>query len=192
MTGLEEFQVEALTVAQVRALYAARVSEDFPEDELKPLDVIERAMAAGHYACYAAFRGKDILAYAFLVLRERLALVDYYAVTPELRGQGVGSRFLRALVSGPLRDADCALLEVEDPDRAEGEGERRTRRRRLRFYLNNGLRDTGVHAEVFGVPFVILALPVGLPLSGEEARRAYGALYRTVMPRRLYDAQVKL
>ena len=182
--------VRILTPVQIRRLYAERLKLDFPPDELKPLDRIERALARGEYICYGASDGDELLAYAFFVIAGRRALVDYYAVMPEVRDRGIGSRFIRALIEGPLADMDCVLLEVDDPDHAEEAGEASIRERRLAFYLRNGLCDTGVRARVFGVDFRILSLPVGERPSPEQTREVYAQMYRIILPPKLYSRHV--
>ena len=94
----------------------------------------------------------------------------------EIRDEGVGSRFLQALISGPLRNMDCVLLEVDDPACADTPEEADIRNRRLSFYLRNGLRDTDVKATVYGVQFKILTLPVGHESSASAPARAILAL----------------
>ncbi len=195
-TVTPSFSVRALALAQIRELYAQRLVVDFPPDELKPLSIIERALRRGEYVCYGAMDGQEALAYGFFVKLEadgkRFALFDYFAVRQDLRDRGVGSRFLLALVDGPLRGMDCVLLEIDAPERAGTPEERRIRDRRLRFYLNNGLRDTTVSAVVYGVEYRILSLPVGGFPSPEETRRLYAALYRAILPERAYKTMVKL
>ena len=192
MCAVPEMSVEALTAEQVRDLYARRLTRDFPPDELKPLSRIEQAMTRGEYVCYGAVEGGAILAYAFFVLLGRLALFDYYAVDEPLRDRGIGSRFMRALIEGPLADMDCVLLEVDDPDGAEALGEVALRRRRLVFYLKNGLVETGVKATVYGVDFDILTLPVRERPSADGVRRMYARLYRAILPPPLYEKWVKI
>lgn len=186
------FEIRGLRLDEVRALYANRLARDFPADELKPLSAIEAALAGGGYACCAAVDGEAILAYAFFVVLEQWTLVDYYAVREDLRDCGIGSRFIRALVAGPLKGMACALLEVEEPECARNAKERRLRERRLAFYLRNGLRQTGVTASVWHVPYRILELPLGEPLPAERIRSIYAALYRSMMPKAVFDAMVEI
>ena len=138
-----------LTDQQIRTIYLERIKNDFAPDEVKSLSRIRKALKEGHYACYGAFEGGQILAYAFLVINGRYALVDYFAVREDLRGQGTGSAVLQQMITGLMRSFDCVLLESEDPDAAESEAEKDIRERRLRFYLQNGLTDTGITAVVF-------------------------------------------
>ena len=193
---MADFSIETLSLSQIRTLYRERMTQDFPPDELKPLSMIERALERDAYVCYGAVSEGEILAYAYFVkLKEQgrpCALFDYFAVKQELRGQGVGSRFLQALIAGPLRDMDCVLLEVDDPVCADTPEEADRRNRRLAFYLRNGLRDADMKATVYGVQFKILTLPVGKPISRAEAKEKYAALYRALMPPKLFAEKVLL
>ena len=188
------FSVETLSLPQIRALYRERMKQDFPPDELKPLAMIEKALARDEYVCYGAVNGNDILAYAYFVkLKEQgkpYALFDYYAVRQDIRDRGVGSRFMQALIAGPLKEMDCVLLEVDDPACAGTPEEADKRNRRLAFYLRNGLRDADAKATVYGVQFKILTLPVGRALSREEVRQKYAALYRALLPNSLFQEKV--
>ncbi len=187
---MQPFAVKELTLAQIRALYEGRLREDFPPAEIKPLSAIERALSRGEYICWGAIAGEEILAYAFFIRLKGIALFDYLAVKKEVRGTGVGSAFLQALMAGHLSGMDAVLLEVDDPACAEDEAERNVRDRRLAFYLRNGLADTAVTAVVYGVQFRILALPVGLCPSPDDTRRMYADLYRAVMPPKIFASKV--
>ena len=61
---MDAFTVETLSLPQIRALYRERMTRDFPPDELKPLAMIEKALARDEYVCYGAVNGGGILAYA--------------------------------------------------------------------------------------------------------------------------------
>ena len=60
----------------------------------------------------------------------RVLLLDYFAVTPELRGRGVGSAFLAALDA--VLGGVCILGEVEMPDSHDA-GLNAMRLRRIAF-----------------------------------------------------------
>ena len=191
---MQPFRVEELTLEQVRAAYAALIVPAFPENELKPLRRIEAAVRRGEYLCCGAVAAGNVLGAAFFVRIRRggrtLMLFDYFVVSPALRCRGIGGAFLQALIDGPLRGADTALLEVDDPDRADDCEERALRRRRLAFYLRNGLYDTGARATVYGAAFRILALPGGETVDAEQARGVYAALYKAILPPHAYRHRV--
>ena len=188
----DAFAIRALTGPQIREVYARRLIEDFPPDERKPLHLIERALSRGKYACHGCFIGDRMAAYAFFAMLEKNALVDYFSVDKSLRDHGLGSRFLQALIDGPLGELDCALLEVEEPDIAPDPNERELRRRRLRFYLNNGLKDTGVRVTVYHVNYRVLALPVGRVPLGEDALSTFLSIYRAMPPERVYAEKMQI
>ena len=184
--------IETLSLEQVRALYRQRMVEDFPPDELRPLQNIENLLNRNQYAGYGYMDGGEALAYAFFVKQDRRALVDDYPVRRDLRDRGHGGRFLRALIKGPARDLECALLEVEDPAEADAPDEAALRDRRLAFYLRNGLQLTQVRARIYGVKYRLLTLPVGVPHDDHAVAHIYAELYRTVLPKPLYDQWVEI
>ena len=184
--------IQKLTPAQIRQLYHERTTEDFPPDELKPLSMIENALARGMYASYGFFSGDQILAYAYFVRVGKNALVDYFAVEKSLRDRGLGSRFIQALIDRLRGEMDCVLLEVDDPGRAPDADELEVRQRRLRFYLRNGLSDTGVCATVYHVPYRILTLPVGNAPAARDVRHIYRSIYRAILSAEVYKKMVQM
>ncbi len=188
----DPFTVEPLTLKQIRQLYAERLIKDFPSDEIRRLTNLERSYQRGEYLCFGAMSNGSILAYAFFVkLGENdCALLDYFAVAPEHRDHGLGGAFLRKLMAGPLRGLQGALLEIEDPSKAESEAERSLRERRMQFYLRNGMVSTGVRSKAFGVDFLLLSMPVGSSPSPDDVRRMYARLYHAILSADVYAMQV--
>ena len=136
-SDLERLSTRRLTeFSQVEALYNTRLKKDFVRNELKPLISMRRSWEKNAYDCYGLFCGEEILGYAFFVRLGKRCLFDYLAIAEEHRNEGLGSRFLRQLADC-LGEADCVVVEVEDPDSAEDEEQRRQRQRRLQFYLRN-------------------------------------------------------
>lgn len=191
---MQTIRILPLTLAQIRAAYPVLLVPAFPENELKPLRMIEGALKRGEYVCYGALAGDDIQAVAFFVRIEagggRLMLFDYLAVREDLRCQGLGGRFLRALIDGPLKGQGTVLLEVDEPSRADTPEERALRVRRLHFYLRNGLHDTAVLATVYGAAYRILTLPGSGALTPEEVRGLYAELYHAILPPEVYAQRV--
>ncbi|MCD8354439.1 MAG: GNAT family N-acetyltransferase [Clostridiales bacterium] len=100
------------------------------------------------YACYIQTQSSSY------------ALLDYFAVVPELRGKGIGSEFLRSL-NGNVSAKRGVFIEAESPDSAKTEAERQTRERRIRFYLSNGAERTNAKCLLFGVDYNILFISTG-------------------------------
>ena len=149
--------VRKLNESALRGIYDAYMHEAFPPAELKPLAVMLRLMERGRYLCYGYYRNGRLAAYAFFYRHDsRVLLLDYFAVTPELRGRGVGSAFLAALNAMRLR--------------------------RIAFYERAGLSLTGAACRLYGVRYAIIArrLPAGLTAAG--LRGLLREVYRGLVP----------
>ena len=181
-SDLERLSTRRLTeFSQVEALYNTRLKKDFVRNERKPLISMRRSWEKNAYDCYGLYDGEEILGYAFFVRLGNSALLDYLAIAEEHRGEGLGTVFLRQL-SACLRETDCVLVEVEDPEKA-GDGETRLQReRRRQFYLRGGWRETGLCSVLFGADYRILEIPGGKEHSAEQLRRVYTELYRSCLP----------
>ena len=107
-------EIVKLGLAEMQALYEARMKEDFPPSELRPWSSMRTLTEQGSYLCFGFQEGGRILAYAAFARCPGAALLDYYAVDSALRGRGIGQKFLRGLrrFSQEL-DAPFVLVEVE-------------------------------------------------------------------------------
>ena len=183
-TGQDKPVARQLTdFAQVEALYEERLKKDFVRSELRPLSSMRRSWERSAYDCYGLFDGDEILGYAFFVRLGNNYLLDYLAIAEERRDEGLGSAFLRRLADG-MKEANCMVVEVEDPDRAGDAESRAIRERRLQFYLRNGYRDTELRSVVFGVAYRILEVPTAGTHPTGELREVYRELYRSILPGR--------
>ena len=180
-------------VGELWQIYRERMVEDFPRDELKPFFMMRRALRQGVYACYGMKEGETLLGYAFFFRQRdtKRYLFDYFAIDRARRDRGLGSAFL-SLLREEFRNADCVVGEVEDPDAAEDAAERETRQRRLEFYQRNGCVEAGIRSRLFGVDYRVLELPIEQPHTRPEIREAYEALYRQMIPARLYRGNVTI
>ena len=188
---MEYVTKRATDLSQISEIYKARMKEDFPPDELKPLSAIKNAWERDSYDAYFLVRGEEIIGYAFFVRNGKHYLLDYLAIAKEHRDKGLGTVFLRQLREC-LRDADCVIGEVDDPDKTDDTDEKALRERRLRFYLRNGYLKTEVTSRVFGVDYRILELPVGAEHTADEIRETYSELYRGMLPKVIYKTQFKV
>lgn len=174
-------EIRTLNTEQVRTVYRSHVVRDFPRIERKPLRRIVEAMEEGTYECLGLYDAEEFLAYAFFVRHGKNYLFDYYAVLPQKRDRGIGSRFLQSLLTH-FASAESLIGEIEDPAYAETEAERELRERRKRFYLRNGFRETGVSVKAFGVWYLLIEAGSGEPKSADEVREQYLEHYRLMLP----------
>lgn len=114
------------------------------------------------------------------VLYQNLLLVDYFAISPEARGQGIGSQALKAICE---RYQDKQLfLEIEKPkEDAENQAQRLQRKR---FYLRNGFTECGVDTLLFGIEMELLCY--GCSIHPED----YLALYRSFLGTRITKSEL--
>lgn len=178
-TQQESCQLRPLSWEEIRALYRSRMQEDFPQAELKPLDLLQHFYEEGLLLGYSLDQGEQRgLAYALLEAPQEgdVWLLDYLAVDKAQRGHGWGSRCL-SLLPKELPQIQALVLEIERLDKAVDEAQVQLRQRRKAFYLGNGIQETGVFAQAFGVDYEILALPVQGPLSAKEAAQSMERLY---------------
>lgn len=151
----------------IRVLYEAA----FPKQEKKPFFMMKRLRRKGNmeFLCVEDEDG-GFLGLAIMILCGELALLDYFAITPERRGRNVGSQALKALQQ---RYADKKLLlEIESTLGLEGtQGNElgtaaseslqlpdnaAERLRRKAFYLRNGMTPMDFNVDLFGVEMEIL------------------------------------
>lgn len=185
-------RAELLDLARMREIYDTFLVHDFPAAEVKPFSAIGEMFARGVYFGYAFVQEDELLAYAFFVQSEttHTALLDYFAVVSAFRGQGVGSRAL-VLLREEIPFLDGIVLEVEDPERTADKDEILLRRRRIAFYERAGVHMTGAGAEVFGVPYAIMYLPLRSVLSDAAVFRELKALYATMFSPETLKTRVK-
>lgn len=168
--------------------YRDKLRRDFPADELKPRAMIEKLIGQGRYHCYGFFdEAGHPAAYAYTMECEEYVLLDYLAVEPDARGQGIGSQvlpLLREIIGGRTM-----LIEAENPACARSLSDRDTRQARIRFYQKGGMRLSGVLEDAFGVEYRILT--GGRERTDEEVAGAMMDIYYAMVPEEIVRREVK-
>ena len=183
-------RLEKLNKTQVENIYNERMIIDFPKDELKPLDILYRAIDKGIYEPLGLFDDTVIIGYTFLVKHDRDYLVDYLAVYPQQRNLGSGGIMVRML-SDYLKDAENLIAEIENPEYAENEDDKILQTRRFDFYKRNGCSDTGLRVRCFGVPFMILRWGKKYTDNVDALWRMYQSFYRIMLPKDMFEKNIK-
>lgn len=184
-------ELRPLDGKQVAEIYETYMTDDFPEEELRPLDEFLDRMVRGIYECLGLYENEVLMAYGYFTknIDGGYLLLDFLAVCPEYRSGGYGSKFMQ-MVKEYYREYKGILLECEPERTAADEAERDLRHRRIGFYIRNGSRLAGLSAVVFGVEFDILYLPIKEeePQHGE----ALNGLYRSMFGTEEYRKYTKL
>lgn len=175
-----------LNRSQIEYIYNTYMVVDFPPDELKPLSLLLRMVDEGLCTYYALYEGDEVLSYFGLCVKDGYALVDYLAVNPEKRGQGIGSLTLEHLKK--VADKNYIIIECENIDSAHDPAEKKIRKRRITFYERAGFRLSGVKARLFGVDYVLLTFPENTP----DPKGGYERVYRAMLTDGLYNKHMEL
>ena len=154
------------TLAKIKRLYRAA----FPRIERKSFRFILKQREKGEAELFAVETNDGKFAgLAFVVKHNDLVMLDYFAVHPKLRGKGVGSKALAALMK---KYSDSRfILEIESVDVPCKNLEARKKRRE--FYLKNGMKSAGFTVRVFFTKLEVLTS--GKPVTFEEYRGLYAS-----------------
>lgn len=158
----------------------ARIARDFPPSEYPPKEYMREYLREGRMEGLESPEG-----YAFLCpAGERRGLLYLFAVEPEARGQGTGSR-LFGEICGYQGELEGMYIETESPEAAKSAEEKETRQRRIRFYDRLGCRRIpGLAYSLFGVEMDIRYRPLSReePPTPREAAEDFRKLYADLFP----------
>ena len=190
--------IRELELGEVIRIFEGPLQHDFDPLEIKPLSQILYLWGKGVYPCFGFYEDGKLAAYAFLCalpLDRGHLLLDYYAVSRNMRGQGSGSLCL-SLLREKLREMGYhgVIAEVERvsaPDYLPG-SEDDWRARRIRFYERCGFRQTTVWCRLFHVDFLIMSMDIGSSLTDEQAMGRMEALYHMMLSDEMYQNNVDL
>lgn len=154
----------------LRALYRSA----FPAAERMPLSRFFALQKKGQGEILVLRTGGAFAGLMIVTFAPGYALLNYFAVEPDCRSMGLGSRALPALQQRyPNRQV---VLEVEPPDHTAPNA--RQRQRRLDFYAKNGFLPCNLPVRLCSVALDVLT-PGGQALDFA----AYQGFYRPIFGR---------
>lgn len=162
-------------IRKIRKLYVSA----FPKSERKPFWLIKRKATQGKMEILAITEN-GFAGLAIMMFYKDMALLDYFAIDPERRSGGLGSKALKVL--SDMYSDRRLFLEIELPDGSDSD---EIKRRRKAFYLRNGLVEANFKADLFGVPMEMLTF--GCKISEEE----YFGIYKNVFGS-MFSNKIKL
>ena len=168
-----------------RPAYESLYEVSFPASERKPLDYMLTGDKSAAYEVLAVSTpDRPVAGMVITVTHGSLTMLDYLAVSPDLRGQGLGHALL-PLICKRVKETHGGhlFLEIETPpplciprDPCEN-AEQRVRRKA--FYLSAGMVETGVRAFIYGNDMELLSFPADAESITFEG---YDTLLRATFP----------
>lgn len=177
------YTIKALNGDEVAGIYSRYMKKDFPMSELKPLSHIIKSMEAGYGFCLGIYGEEGLVGYAVFILCEetRCALLDYFAILKERRGEGLGHQafsLFETYFQECQPQTEGFYIESERISAAKDEKQRGVRERRIAFYRSCGCEMTALRSVLFGVDYSVLYKPLGKGGGAEASKEALYALYR--------------
>lgn len=136
--------------SQIYRLYCTA----FPSYERKPFSVIRSMQKKGKSDVWYFEQNKKFAGLVTTINSDDVILIDYFAVSPESRGRGIGSEIIVQLKDyysgkGIFVEIESVFEECENP---------KERLRRKQFYINNGLLPMKVMVILFGVKMELMGI----------------------------------
>lgn len=186
--------VKKLNVEQVENVYKKIAINDFDKTELKPFKTICKQMAKEMYMCYAMFEEESLCAYAFFAKSENglCMLLDYFAVSKQLRRKNYGSKFFE-LLKDALPNVTYIMAEVEDSNIFSSEEERIVKENREKFYLKNNFTKTDIKCKIFKHDYTLFCLNIGIDemkVQRETLIFEFLAVYKDMLTTEIYNENI--
>ena len=125
----------------------------FPKSERKPFRLMVQKQAEGTMELLSIEEENAFLGLAIFAHDKDIALLDYFAISDDMRGQGIGSRAIKALQK--IYAGKRFVLEIETTKKSCDDLEMRQHRKA--FYLRNGLHTMDFDVNLFGVEMEVLS-----------------------------------
>ena len=125
----------------------------FPKAERKPFSLMVKKQLEGTMEILSIEEENAFLGLAIFAHDKDIALLDYFAISDEMRGQGIGSRAIKALQK--IYAGKRFVLEIETTKKPCNDLEMREHRKA--FYLRNGLHTMDFDVMLFGVEMEMLS-----------------------------------
>ena len=135
---------------QLKLLYQTA----FPENEQIPWKELIRLIDEMHLDFTAYYEDDNLIGFTIVFPHKQLNWFWYFAVKPELRGQGRGQKILTALIE-KYKGKTC-VLDMESPKQKCDNSEQRIRRHD--FYIRSGFRDTNLYKKYDNLEMTIMIL----------------------------------
>lgn len=192
---MPQYTIKKLENAKITSIYDTYMKLDFPAAELKPLNHILKGLEEGYGFSLGLYEDERLAGYAVFILckETKCALLDYFAILSDRRGEGLGHRaflLFNTYFKENLPLVEGLYIESERVAAAENEEQRLTRERRIAFYESCGCEMTDLRAVLFGVDYSVLYKRMNP--AGMASRASLDTLYRRMFKPEHYERCVRL
>lgn len=139
----------------------------FPKYERKPFKLMQALEKCGKMEILCIVNNENFCGLVITASYKDLVLIDYFAISEDLRGKGIGSQsieLIRKRYSGKRIFLEIESTLKKSPNMDE-------RKKRKDFYLRNKLSECGISVLLFGVEMELLTF--GKPITYEEYQKLY-------------------
>ena len=133
---------------KIKTLY----KRSFPKCERKPFAMILRSCAKQKGEIYAVYKNAKFVGLCVSLISPGTVLIDYLAILPKFKAQKIGGAVLSNLMQ--IYKNKAIFCEIES---TENVSENSLKFKRKKFYLKNGLFDTGIKISLWGVKMELLS-----------------------------------
>lgn len=184
-------QLKHLDSQLLTSIYHTHMTNDFPQNELKPLQTMLNLMDKGVYLTYGLYDHNELKAYALFVNIPNTSylLLDYFAVCQTYRSSGYGTLFLNEL-KHYCKNHIGIIIEIESLHSALDQADYDIRYKRQSFYESNGFQNTELICRLFDVDYTIYFLPLDATWTNSSIYEELKKIYKYLLPSKLYKEKV--
>ncbi len=173
-------ELRELDINEITDIYNNLLVNDFPKNEVKPLNRIISMNERKINTCYGLYENNEFVGYAFFVKINKSYLLDYFAIAKEQRGKGIGTKALALIKESFEGKVDVILIESENPEYAKNMEEFKVQSNRINFYLKSGCNMTKIKANTFLSEYNILTICDKVE-NEKELKERYYNIYWTMV-----------
>ena len=148
--SLRKVNIFSKDIGKIKALY----NSAFPDDERAPFLMLALKSGRKGVDFWSVYSDGEWFGLAYAITEDDLTYLFYLAVSEEMRGKGLGSKAIRALMKKYCGNRFFLALEQLDKT-AENYSERLERRR---FYIKNGLEMFGQTIKEGNVTYDVMGV----------------------------------
>ena len=167
--------IRAMTYDELKEIYENHMTSDFPDDERKPLKIILSRYQKRQNFCLLYLEENIVKAYSILEFANQSLLMDYFAVLPQFRVQGVGTRFLQEM-KDYFKDYEALFIESESAYDDVS-------LKRLDFYQKAGAWLSGIKVYLYHVDYEVMVMPLKKEVMLTEVQPMLNEIYTKIYPK---------